>query len=156
MAKVSDFAVMADSLREIREELAELRAHIFQPGHRDHIRSRADPKENPDPTPIEIPGAFQTPETIQEIVQKYIRQGMSVSKEAETLGTFHEEDDFTEDDHDELPTSLFEVTDYEMEPDPEMPETEDASDLSEPAADEDPPPAEPETPAPDSTDSAKT
>jgi len=60
MAKTSDFAIMADSIREIRIELAALRAHVDAPSQRVRLRTQAlADKEHPDPTPVERSHRFK-------------------------------------------------------------------------------------------------
>lgn len=141
MAKTSNIALIADSLREIRGELQELREQINKPTHGVTARRAAlNDKEVPDPTPVEIPGNARGSESIQDMIQRYIGTAMQQYAQEENLGTFEEEDDFTEDDHDELVMpSGFEVSDFDMEADAEMPPPFDVTD---PAAVE--PPAEPD------------
>jgi len=144
MGKPSNFSIMADAMAEIRRDIAELRARMDAPSQRERLTAlaRAD-KETPDPTPVEIPGGMVAPDTIQEMIQRYVRNEVSQQAAMDNLGTFEEEDDFTEDDTDDLPFSEFDVTDYELEPDPEMPPTDDAD----PPADEVPTVVNPCVPA---------
>ncbi len=113
---------MADSLREIRKELSALKDRMDGPTHREQLQKRAQGmKEHPDPTPVEIPGGRDAPDTIQELIKRYVRTELSAQAADESLGTFEEEDDFTEDATDQLPFSEFEIP--ESDPDPDMPDT---------------------------------
>lgn len=117
----SDFAIMADELKAIRQELADLKASVAQPTQ-PQLRARAIlDKEVPDPCPVEIPGEFSRPDTIQELIQKYVHTHISTRADELELGTFEEEDDFREDDVNELDLSGYEIHEYEMEDDPDMP-----------------------------------
>ncbi len=149
MTKTTDFAILADQLAEIRGELAEMRKFLFQPTNGQTVREAARrDAEHPDPTPIEIPGGQMAPDTVQQLIQRYVQMEHS-RLDDENLGPFEEEEDFAEDDTDHLPDSLFEINEYELEPDPDMPEVLDASKLTVSTQDAppvDPPPAEPAPP----------
>ncbi len=126
---------MADSLREIRKELSALKDRMDGPTHRQQLAKRAQGmKEHPDPTPVEIPGGRDAPDTIQELIKRYVRTELSAQASDQSLGTFEEEDDFTEDATDQLPFSEFEIPD--SEPDLDMP---DVGDLDPSQADTSPP-----------------
>jgi len=122
---------MADSLREIRGELADLRKQVERPSQRSQLTAKArEDAEHPDPTPMELPTGLSRPESIQDMIRSYIRTELSQTALKQEFGTFEEEDDFTEDDFDQLPASLFEIAEYELEADREMPELPaDASNL---------------------------
>ncbi len=133
---------MADSLREIRKELSALKDRMDGPTHREQLAKRAQGmKEHPDPTPVEIPGGREAPDTIQELIKRYVRTELSAQASDQSLGTFEEEDDFTEDATDQLPFSEFEIPD--SDPDLDMPDTGDLdpsqADTSPPS---DPPPVD--------------
>lgn len=157
MTKTSNFTVMADQLREIREELAALAKLVHAPSHRAALQARPLDREHPDPTPVEIPGGqTANPETLEQLVARYV-QAEHAAHADPNVGTFAEEDDFTEDLHDEIPLPAhFDVSDYEMEPDPQMPSTEDASQLDPPepgaAAPSEKPPVDPAPPVPASAE----
>ncbi len=130
MSKPSNFTILADELREIRAQLVELHRRLDAPSHREQIQTRARDIEVPDPIPLEIPGGQRDQaESIQEIIARYV-QIEHAKLQDDDLGTFEQEDDFTEDDFDHLPASLFEIEEHvDLEPDPEMPAADDASDL---------------------------
>lgn len=151
---MSNSTKMAAELEAIREQLATLTARIDAPSHREQLRERARlDKENPDPMPHSLAEDGQSaPETIQQQIQRYVRSEMMEQyAEQHELGTFEQEDDFTEDDFDALPNSAFEVAEYELEEDPEMPRIEDADDSRaiEPGSPSIPaePPLQPQQPA---------
>lgn len=149
MGKPSNFSILADELAAIRGELADLKARYAQPTQGE-LRARAvNDKEHPDPTPVEIPGdRVDQVQTIQQMIAEYVGSALAVER-GEDLGTFEEEDDFTEDDHDELDMSGFEVHEYEMDDDPGMPEpfTVDPDDPSQGHIPPEEPPADVTVPA---------
>lgn len=106
-----------DASKEIallREELAELRREMAI-SRRERINARAPDKEVPDPKPIAIPIAMQTPPTMAELVQKYVAGALSEQAASQQMGTFEEEDDFEEEDPELLALSLFELNAQQME-----------------------------------------
>jgi len=121
---------MAAELTAIREQIESLRLRLEAPSHRESLRKTAlNDHENPDQRPHSLAETgLRAPETIQEQIQRYVRNEMSDYAAEHQFGTFEEEDDFTEEDHDALPGSNFEIPDYELEPDPDMPRIEDADD----------------------------
>jgi len=128
-------------LGELRKELAEIRALVAST-RREMFSEREKDKEVLDPTPAAIPISVSSPPSMQELVQRYVRETVSEIARDEGHGTFEEEDDFEEDDHDELSLSGFEVTEYQMEDDPgiEDGEGEKPADSPPEAPGEDPPP----------------
>lgn len=68
------------------------------------------PSEHLDTTPIELPIGYQQPETLAEQMRRFIRQEVSQVAQAQSLGTFTEEDDFEEDDE---PLTPYEMTDMQ-------------------------------------------
>ncbi len=99
---------------ELRKELAEIRREL-KATRREIIHERVSPKEVMDPTPVELPADYGGPPTMAELVQKYVRETLSMDAAQQGQGTFEEEDDFSEDDHDELDLSGYEVTEYDMQ-----------------------------------------
>ncbi len=100
-----------------------------------------------------IPVGYQTPPTMTELIQRYVRLEVSQAASDDGLGTFEEEDDFSLESHDPLPLANYEVNEYEMADDPDMPATDDATPPGDPERDPSTghiPPAvdPPETPAP--------
>ncbi len=75
-----------------------------------------------------IPVGYDVPPTMQELIQRYVRQEVSQAAEANDQGSFEDEDDFEVEPDDLL--SGFQMTDLQMEEEWPQP---DAS----------PPPAEP-------------
>lgn len=70
--------------------------------------------EYPDPTPVEMPLGFKRPPTLQEEIQRIIRQQMSMQAEEAGFESFEEADDF-EVDEDPDPLSPYEVTEMQEE-----------------------------------------
>ncbi len=157
MSKMDQFGVL-DELAEIKRELVEMRARFDAPlsGQVSRQKARTD-CEHPDPTPIELPGGpgGEPPESIQEVIKRYVHYERAQLDDPE-VGTFEEEDDFTEEDTDQLPLSMHEITEYELEEDPDMPPAQDASELEEPntPATGDPEPTDPVAPDPPETPAA--
>lgn len=55
--------------------------------------------ETPDPTPIEVPSGFKVPETMQEMIQRLVKQeDFRKALEQEGAETFEEAEDFDIDD----------------------------------------------------------
>ena len=63
------------------------------------LRERRNEGEQPDPTPIHIPGQ-EKPLSLREEMRRYIREQISAAapQVIPEAGTFEEEDDFEEDD----------------------------------------------------------
>lgn len=59
-------------------------------------------REIPDPTPIEVPAGARRPETLQEMVRRFMRVEMSKAGQAEGFESFEEADDFDVGDDDDL------------------------------------------------------
>ncbi len=134
----------------VKAILAELRSWRSRPSQRERLRGRPLDKEHPDKTPLALPVGYQTPPTMEEMIQMYVRHAVSDAASDQGYGTFEEEDDFGEDDQSPLPFPEYEVNEYEMEDDPDMPETAPVEDPSpgSPATAEPPPStpgAEPKT-----------
>lgn len=134
--------------------LHELRSWRETPSHRERIRSRPLDKETPDPVPMAVPVGYDAPPTMEELIQRYVRQEVSQAASADGHGTFEDEDDFAMDDDEGLPFSQFENDELPMEmlADPDMPAAapvEDPEVVTAPAAE--PPPSE----ATEQTDSEK-
>ena len=104
----------------IKAILQELRDWRGAPTRRDAIRRRPLDKEYPDPRPMAVPVGYETPPTMTELIQLYVRQEVSQQASADNMGTFDEEDDFSDDDPESLPVSQYEVNEYEMSEDPDM------------------------------------
>ncbi len=96
----------------VAEELAKLRALVETP-RREKINGRESAPELLDPVPLEMPIGYGGPPSMRELVQEYVRETMSESREPE-LGSFEEEDDFGEEEPELLDLSGFEVVEYEM------------------------------------------
>ena len=70
-----------------------------------------------------------------ELIQRYVRLEVSQAAVEDGQGSFEEEDDFSLDDHNPLPMEQYQVNEYTMEDDPEMPSIEGADpDVTAPAA----------------------
>ncbi len=141
----------AAALEAIREDIRELKLRLQQPTQREHLRERARvDKEHPDPMPHSLyESGANAPETIQQQIQRYVRQEVSAHAALDELETFDQADDFEEDNFDALPASMFEVQ-QELEDDPEMPRILDADDSRAiPQGDSSPaePPLQPQQPA---------
>ena len=67
-----------------------------------------------------VPTGYETPPTMTELIQLYVREEVSQAASAQNMGTFEEEDDFEEDDEELLPVGQYEVNEYEMAEDPDM------------------------------------
>ena len=101
--------------------LAEIQAWRSRPSRREQIQARHPAKEVPDTTPLSIPVGYETPPTMTELIQRYVRLEVSQQASADGDGTFQEEDDFSEDEHYPLPFTPFDVNALPMEADPDMP-----------------------------------
>ena len=106
--------------------LQELRSWRETPSQRERISARPLDQEIPDPVPRALPVGYEAPPTMEEMIQRYVRLEVSQAASAQDMGTFEQEDDFTADEADQddfLPLGQFDISELEMEPDPEMPET---------------------------------
>ncbi len=138
----------------LRELLDEIRSWRKSPPRRLLLRAAAQGmQEHPSPIPVAIPVGYDQPDTMAEMVQKYVRQEMSAHAHENAMGTFQEEDDFDLDDDDQLdlPLSGYEVHEYDMldEPDPQAaPPATPAPEASQepPATPAEPSPSDPEKP----------
>ncbi len=81
---------------------------------RDRIHAREKIREVPDPIPLEMPIGMESPPSMRELVQEYVRTELSQHASDTDMGTFEEEDDFEEDDPALLDLSGFEVHEFEM------------------------------------------
>lgn len=90
--------------------------------------------EKHDPTPVEIPLGLDRPETLEDIVRRFVRHEASIQAEESGHETFQEANDFDVSDEDEF-KSPYELSDMQEE-----------YPIS--AAEPPEPPAEPETPRP--------
>ena len=69
-----------------------------------------------------------------ELIQRYVRLEVSQQASADGHGSFDEEDDFSLEDHNPLPMEQYEVNEYQMEDDPDMPSVEGSNpDVTAPA-----------------------
>lgn len=55
-------------------------------------------REIPDPTPVEIPAGISKPESMNDMIRRYVRIEASKIAEANDMETFEEADDFEVDD----------------------------------------------------------
>jgi hypothetical protein len=95
-------------------------------------------REIPDQTPLEAPFAVRKPESIEDMIRRFVRTEASRIAEKEGYESFEEADDFSEDPDDEVedPYSQYYVHETEMAPlDSETPESLDGS-PGEPVKDE--------------------
>ena len=107
-------------LRELLDEFRSWRNSSPTPRRLLLGAAAAGMKEHPDPIPCAIPVGYDQPDTMAEMVQKYVRQEMSAHAKENAMGTFEEEDDFDlDDDQLDLPLSGYEVHEYEMVDEPE-------------------------------------
>lgn len=72
-------------------------------------------REIPDPTPVEMPVGFRHPPSLNDEIQRLIRNELSQAAAAQGAETFEEADDFDVDDDDGVPFSEYEVTDMQAE-----------------------------------------
>ena len=142
---MSNISKTAAALEAIREDIRELRDRLSAPSQRERLRAAAQADaESPDPMPHALYEDQQRgPESIQDQIQRFVRMELSAQAESHELESFAEADDFSEDDFDSLPTSIFEVNEAEMDMDPEMPRIEDADDSRAIDSGAEPIPAEP-------------
>ena len=137
-------------LGELLSELKSWKASAAVPRRVLLAQARNGDKEVPDLTPVALPIGYDRPSTMEEMVQKYVRQEVSAQAQDMGYGSFQEEDDFEPEDPSELPLTGYEVTEFAMEDEqvPETPKTE--AEAPEPAeavsAPAEPPPAEAKTP----------
>lgn len=107
-----------------------VRDYVSRPSQRASIKSRKRDWEIPDPTPVVIPGDFERPPTIQEMLRMYLaNEQVQQEIREEGFETFEEADDFEPDEEDLLPLSGFEVVEYDME-DEVQPNVSEANDPS--------------------------
>lgn len=120
---------------EVRQQLAELGERLRR-GRRERLHAELpDGKEYPDPTPMELPIGYERPLTLQEMLQKQIREVVSAQAAQVGLGTFEEENDFEPEDPDEIMLSGYEVHEYEFVEEPGSPLRDDPdSPLAEPSS----------------------
>ena len=132
-------------LRELLDELRQWRSSSPTPRRLLLQAAAADSRETPSPIPVAIPVGYDQPDTMAEMVQKYVRQEMSVHARENAMGTFEEEDDFNLDDDDQLdlPLSGYEVHEYEMLEEPEPPAAPPAAPPPGPSQEPSATPAEP-------------
>ena len=104
-----------DDLAELLAEFRLLRAELAQPRRQSLIAGAISDKETPDPTPVELPTDLYYPETLAMQIQRYVREGLSAVAADQNLGTFEEEDDFTDENPSDLPLTGFEVVEFPME-----------------------------------------
>lgn len=97
---------VAEELKNIRETVTTSR--------RSRIQARESAPEVLDPTPVEVPTAFQGSPSLKELVEQYVQGAMSQQAAQQGLGTFEEEDDFEEENPDLLDLSGYEVFDQEF------------------------------------------
>ena len=57
-------------------------------------------KEQPDPTPVHIPGKAEKPLSLREEMRRFVREELSKQVQKEDYGSFDEEDDFEEENPD--------------------------------------------------------
>ena len=101
-----------------------------------------------------IPVGYETPPTMTELIQRYVRLEVSQAASENNQGTFDEEDDFELVEHSPLPFEQYQVNEYKMSEDPDMPTTapvedpppvasgdDDAAPAASPSAATDPPAA---------------
>lgn len=127
-------ASIAEEVSSLRREVLHLRTELSGSRRELLTRGAADDKETPDPTPLALPVDYERPETMQEMIQKYVQFEYG-RRDNPAMGTFEEEDDFEEADPEGLPWSDYELTEFQM--DDETPvDLEDASSSksAEPAA----------------------
>ena len=108
--------------QEVRQQLEAL-GGLFRQSRRERLSGAriGDGKEHPDPTPVEMPLDYDRPYSMQELVQRYIRQELSAQANAVGLGTFEEENDFTPEDPEEIVLTGYEVHEYDFIEDPVSP-----------------------------------
>ncbi len=106
----------------VKAILAEMQSWRSRLSQRDRIRARPRDQEHPDPVPIAVPVGYDLPPTMDELIRQYVRQEVSQQASADGMGTFEEEDDFELTEHNPLPLGNFDVNEFEMDSDPDMPE----------------------------------
>ena len=122
------------TIKKILDEMVSWRS---RPSQRERLSARALDKEYPDPRPVALPVGYDIPPTMTELIQQYVRHEVSQAALEDGQGSFEEEDDFTEEDHQPLPWEPYAVNEYEMEADEDMPSVEGAEpagDVTDPAA----------------------
>lgn len=73
-------------------------------------------REIPDQTPVEMPIGYRRPLTMEERMQKYIREEMSRRAADDGMESFEEADDFDVEDEDEYdPISGYEMSELQEE-----------------------------------------
>lgn len=76
------------------------------------LRHKAiDDKEEPDLTVMHIPGNCHQPLSLRDQMRQFVREELSKQAEDNKMGSFEDEDDFSEDDPEADITSPYEVTD---------------------------------------------
>lgn len=69
--------------------------------------SLSEAREHPDPTPVELPGDWERPPTMEELIQRYVRTTLSQAAAEDGFESFEEADDFEIDEPE--PFSAFEL-----------------------------------------------
>jgi hypothetical protein len=108
--------------------------------------SRDPLMEEPDLTPLAIPGNAEAPESLEDIIRRVVRQHVSVAADNSEYETFDEANDFEEEDPDPDLTSQYTVTELQDEPDgypvDRAPEQDADQPPAEPSVGADEPPVE--------------
>lgn len=75
-------------------------------------------REIPDKTPLEMPLGLKKPESMEDMIRRYVRVEASKVARHEGMETFEEADDFDMEDEDDLedPYSVYYVNEQEMKP----------------------------------------
>ncbi len=110
-------------------------------GFRDRFHARVT-KSVVDPMPHELASPEYRPPTLREQIQNAIRSEMSIIAQDRGLETFEEADDFTEDDPEAMPPTIYE----QALMGPENDESLDGENIE--APEEPPKPSDEETPTP--------
>lgn len=82
---------------------------------REALQRRHHQGEQPDPTPVHIPGMHERPLSLRDEMRRFVRE--ELSKQAGNLdaGTFEDEDDFSEDEGEPELTTPYTVTELTPE-----------------------------------------
>lgn len=99
-----------------------------------YSRMQGPPEKELDPTPIEMPVGAMRPRSLQDLVAQMVKSAVEAER-GEEFESWEESDDFEEEDPDTLDFSAYElqeiqseahIRDFGPDPDPEVPEAQEA------------------------------
>lgn len=111
-----------------------------------HVQELAQPEENSG-IPIELPVNAVRPDTVEDMIRKYIRQEFSTIHEEQGYESFDESNDFDIEDEEPDPFSAYEVREMQEEYPPAEPEAAESPESPSQETSAEAPPQDVEDPA---------